>query len=418
MNNTILLCINSCLYFVTFFFMLKKKGWGVYTFVLLFYATISIGSIYLFNLDSVWSFSDITFFPLCYLFMILMLFMRPLYHYSSGKTVKLKLPNPQLMKILSWIVVIVYMIFFLQTILSSFSLSDLFNAEILAENYENKSQNVGVDDSTINIFGIFKNLFTDILWLLFMYNWIKGNKFLAIGLLFSLIVAVFTALAWGARGPIMNILLDIPFMYFVFRKSMTAKMCRIFIYSIIFFIAIALLGFVGLTIGRFEDSADFSMFDIIVYYSSSNFLQFDNYALDANGIRYGDRVFPIFRLLLGLDITGNYLDRRLVYSDMLLDDSQFSFFVGEFLLDYGPFWGFIILTLFSMLLYKGSYSRGQYSLSNLLILSLAYRICVAGFSLFPYSELGGNIALIYILVFYAFFKLAEKYQFVRFKIRK
>lgn len=415
-SNHILL-FNSLLYFFAFIFAIKKKGWGIYSFILLFYFVLSIGSIYLFNVNSVWHFNNITLFPLIYLFVTLLLFTIPIARFSLEKTNKLILPNNQAMKCLSWIVIIVYLFFFIQTILSSFTLTSFFAPDLLAENYNNKTENVGIDDNSVNIFGVFKNVFTDILWLLFMYHCLKGHKILATGLLLSLVIAVFTALAWGARAPIMTILFDIPFVYFVFRKSMSDKIRKIFLCSIIAFVSLALIGFMGLTIGRFGESERYTIFEIIAYYSSSNFLFFDNYALDANGIRYGDRVFPIFRLMLGLDITGNYIDRRLEYSQMYLDDSQFSFFVGEFVLDYGPLWGFVVLMLFSFLLSKGIQPTAkQYGFSNLLILSLIYRVCMAGFSLFPYSELGGNISLIYIFFFYLFFRYFEKHNYIKFKI--
>lgn len=413
-NFTLLL--NSLFYLFAFTYVKIKKGWGICSFVLLFYFFLSIGSIYLFNESTIWHFEDITVFPLVFLFVTILLFMRPLYSFPIEKTDNIIMPNDFFMKILSWVVICIYLVFFFHTILSSFSLTSLFNPDLLAENYDEKVGNVGVDDG-INIFGVLKNMFSDILWLLFMYHCLKGNKLLALGLLLSLVIAIFTALAWGARGPIMRILIDIPFIYFVFRRSMSIRMRKIFLISILAFVSLALIGFVGLTIGRFADDERYTMLEIITYYSSSNFLVFDNYALDANGIRYGDRVFPIFRLLLGLDITGNYIDRRLEYSHMLLDDSQFSFFVGEFMLDYGPYWGFIILMIFSYILYQGIKIKSfQCGFSNLLILSLLYRICVSGFSLFPYSEISGNLSLIYILFFYIFFKISERYNYVKFKI--
>lgn len=409
------LLLNSSFYLLAFIFTLRKKGWGICPFIILFYFCLSIGSIYLFNESTIWHFEDITILPLVFLFVTLLLFMRPLYSFSLEKTCNIKMPNDFFMRSLSWIVILIYLIFFFHTILSSFSLTSLFNPDLLAENYDEKVENVGTDDG-INIFGVLKNMFTDILWLLFMYHSLKGNKILASGLLLSLVIAIFTALAWGARGPIMRILIDIPFIYFVFRRSMSPRMRKIFLFSILAFVSLALIGFIGLTIGRFADDERYTMLEIITYYSSSNFLVFDNYALDANGIRYGDRVFPIFRLLLGLDITGNYVDRRLEYSHMLLDDSQFSFFVGEFMLDYGPFWGFIILMIFSYILYRGIKVKSfQCGFSNLLILSLLYRICVSGFSLFPYSEISGNLSLIYILFFYILFKISERYNYVKFK---
>ena len=402
-----LVCNTTC-YLGAFFYALYKKGWGIYSFSLLFYSIISIGSIYLFTLDSIWNFREITPFPLLYLFVSLMLFMRPLSKFQPNEIVNIIMPNRQFMRILSWVIFFVYLGLFLQFIATS-SFSGILNADVLASNYEDKVSKVGMDDNSVNIFGVLKNMFSSIVWLIFIYNWIKGEKKLTAALLFALMSSLLFSLTQGSRGGIMRLFVDIPFIYFVFSDFLPKRKKKIFLMSIIVFVLFALIGFWSLTIGRFGDKTSYSLLDIIVYYSSSNFLMFDNYALDANGIRYGDRVFPLIRLLLGLDITGNYVNRRMAFSNMLLDDSQFSTFVGEFTLDFGPIWGFVILLLFSALLYQGVKHKYRFGFSNILILLLVFKIVIGGYSLFPYSEVGGNLELIYVLFFYILFKYFERY---------
>lgn len=58
-------------------------------------------------------------------------------------------------------------------------------------------------------------------------------------------------------------------------------------------------------------------------------LVFNNYGMDANGIRYGDRTAPLIRKLLGLKTSTNYYERRFVYSKMLVNDSYFITFIGD-----------------------------------------------------------------------------------------
>ena len=69
------------------------------------------------------------------------------------------MPDDMVMSMISVVVIIVYLCFFFQTILSNFSLSNLFDPMTLAENYETKSDNVGYNDGKVNIFGILKNIF-------------------------------------------------------------------------------------------------------------------------------------------------------------------------------------------------------------------------------------------------------------------
>lgn len=403
-ESTAILIVNSLLYIVTFAIYQKRtKTFQLGSFVLLFYSLISIGSIFLYNIDSVWTFEEITVFPLIYLYIVLMISFYPVLKFSNKGICDIKMPDGIAMNVISIIVIIVYLCFFFQTILSNFSLSGLFDPATLVENYETKTDNIGYDDGKINIFGILKNFFNSILWILFMYNWIQKKKILVIGVLVAIIISVFTSLAWGARGPLMFIILQIPFAYLVFSPLMTQKMRKQYILTVAGFVIFIFAGGAALTIGRFDDAANFTIVDILLYYASSNFIKFDNFVLDVGGCRYGDRVFPLIRLLLGLDTAGDYKTRRLLYPNLKIDDSQFTFFVGEFVIDFGPILAFLIISFFAIFFFKRLSSK-KYDLGTILLLSLVYNIIVVGFTLFPYSELGGNISILYTVFWIFVFK--------------
>ncbi|OKZ14257.1 MAG: hypothetical protein BHV75_00015 [Bacteroides oleiciplenus] len=403
-ESTAILIVNSLLYIVTFAIYQKRtKTFQLGSFVLLFYSLISIGSIFLYNIDSVWTFEEITVFPLIYLYIVLMISFYPVLKFSNKGICDIKMPDGIAMNVISIIVIIVYLCFFFQTILSNFSLSGLFDPATLVENYETKTDNIGYDDGKINIFGILKNFFNSILWILFMYNWIQKKKILVIGVLVAIIISVFTSLAWGARGPLMFIILQIPFAYLVFSPLMTQKMRKQYILTVAGFVIFIFAGGAALTIGRFDDAANFTIVDILLYYASSNFIKFDNFVLDVGGCRYGDRVFPLIRLLLGLDTAGDYKTRRLLYPNLKIDDSQFTFFVGEFVIDFGPILAFLIISFFAVFFFKRLSSK-KYDLGTILLLSLVYNIIVVGFTLFPYSELGGNISILYTVFWIFVFK--------------
>lgn len=404
MDSTILLIFNSLLYISTFFIYQKRvRDFRLGSFVLLFYSLISIGSIFLYNIDSIWIFEEITLFPLIYLYVALMISFYPVLKFSNRKVCDIKMPDEMVMNIISFLVIVIYLCFFFQTILSNFSLSGLFDPTMLMENYEEKSDNVGYDDGKLNIFGVLKNIFNSILWILFMYNWTQRKKVFAIGVFLAIIISVFTSLAWGARGPLVLIILQIPFVYFVFSPLMDQKMRKQYILTVVAFVAFIFVGGAALTIGRFGDKTNFTIVDIVLYYASSNFIKFDNFVLDVGGCRYGDRVFPLIRVLLGLDTAGDYKTRRLLYSNLKIDDSQFTFFVGEFVIDFGPVLAFLIILLFSVFFFKKLSSK-KYDLGTVLLLSLVYNIVVVGFTLFPYSELSGNYTILYTIFWIFVFK--------------
>lgn len=204
--STVILIINSLFYITAFvMYQIRMRTFQMGSFILLFYSLLSVGSVWLYNIDSVWTFETITIFPLVYLYIVLMISFYPLLKFSNKKMSNIKMPDDMVMSMISVVVIIVYLCFFFQTILSNFSLSNLFDPMTLAENYETKSDNVGYNDGKVNIFGILKNIFNSILWILFMYNWIQKKKLLTIGVFIAIIISVFTSLAWGARGPLVFI---------------------------------------------------------------------------------------------------------------------------------------------------------------------------------------------------------------------
>lgn len=50
-----------------------------------FYSLLSVGSVWLYNIDSVWTFETITIFPLVYLYIVLMISFYPLLKFSNKK---------------------------------------------------------------------------------------------------------------------------------------------------------------------------------------------------------------------------------------------------------------------------------------------------------------------------------------------
>ena len=389
--STVILIINSLFYITAFvMYQIRMRTFQMGSFILLFYSLLSVGSVWLYNIDSVWTFETITIFPLVYLYIVLMISFYPLLKFSNKKMSNIKMPDDMVMSMISVVVIIVYLCFFFQTILSNFSLSNLFDPMTLAENYETKSDNVGYNDGKVNIFGILKNIFNSILWILFMYNWIQKKKLLTIGVFIAIIILVF-------------IIMQVPFVYFVFSPLMSQEMRRKYLFTVAAFVILIFVGGAALTLGRFNDAADFTIMDIVLYYASSNFIKFDNFVLDVGGCRYGDRVFPLIRVLLGLDTAGDYKTRRLLYPNLKVDDSQFTFFVGEFVIDFGPILAFIIISLAAYYFYKKIITN-EYDFGTILILSLAYNIVVIGFTLFPYSEISGNLSIIYTIFWIFVFK--------------
>ena len=54
-----------------------------------------------------------------------------------------------------------------------------------------------------------------------------------------------------------------------------------------------------------------------------SFLFFNNYGLDADGIRYGDRTANLFKQIIWDDTPHNYMERRDKYPHLKIDDYYF-----------------------------------------------------------------------------------------------
>lgn len=405
MSNIILIA-NFLLYLITFiFYQRKSSSFQIGSFILLFYSILACGSFFLYNSNSIWTFDEIKIFPFVYLYVALMIFFRPLMKLSNG-TANLKLPDSVFMNILSVTIIIIYGLFLIQTLSSSFSFSNMLDPSTLLENYEDKNENVDTG-GPMNVFAVLKNIFSDILWIVFMYNWITGKKTLAVGLLISIVISIIGGLAFGSRAILLSTILQIPFAYLMFRSHLSPKQRSTFLISVGSVCGVAVVALSAMTLGRFGDSVRYSMLEIVLYYSSSNFLMFNNFALDAGGCRYGDRTFPLVRVLLGMDTAGDYKTRRMIYSNLKLDDSQFSFFVGEFVLDYGPYIAMLIIVVASIFFCK-RLKKVKWDLGDVLLAFFIYRISVDGFTLFPYSEIGGNLRIIYVIIFIMTFKFFTK----------
>ena len=236
-----------------------------------------------------------------------------------------------------------------------------------------------------------------------MYNWVCGKRFLAFGLIGAIVVAIFTSLAWGSRGSLISIIMQMPFAIIVFRPLLNSRQKKQVNFTVLALLVMILMGFGALTYGRFGDNVNYTLTDIFMYYLSSNFLMFNNYIMDPGGLRYGDRVFPLLRMLFGMDTSSGFSERRLLFPRLIIDDSQFTFFVGDFCLDFGLVFTFLFFLFFAAVLYK-VFKKKVYDMGDVLLGLLWYNILFFGFTLFVYAEKGGNIRLLYLLFFIYLFK--------------
>ena len=399
---------------VTIYFYQKKKRFFDAGSVLLFsYLFYSIMSLLLYNYPFfIFTFQPIRLFPFIYLYLMLLLTAIPILKYDQNQIQEIQKPSHNLFNAISIIFIITSLIQ-LPTIISDFKVSivelltvssggqDLYNEAM------DNSYSTG-DGSIANLAAIVSNSYGYFGILLFFYYLTleNRNKFILIGLFFSVITSLFTYISLGQRGPIVEIFFSMIITYFALKKFMTPKVNKIIKFIGISLIAITSIPIIALTNSRFEDNLDGSLSSVYYYVGQEN-LYFNNYGLDNGGIRYGDRTFPLFKRMLGFEnIPNNFWERREKYPELEINDEVFIGFIGDFTLDFGPVPATLILIIFTLIvLRKTRIWDGEILFHQLILIHFVMSVCmVGGMKLYPFSDTGGNLQLIFYFLAYLTFK--------------
>jgi oligosaccharide repeat unit polymerase len=281
-------------------------------------------------------------------------------------------------------------------------------AELYRESMKNNEDSgVGISNIASIINGAFSNL--SVLFLFYSFTLPKRNKYLITGLIIAVVINVMGGVSSGQRTDVVLKCLTILFTYFLMRNFMHStvrKYVRMAMVVILICIAVPVL---LITIGRFSSTnkVDDHTFYSLEWYYGQSFLFFNNYGLDADGIRYGDRTANLFKQIIWDDTPHNYMERRDKYPHLKIDDYYFYTFIGDFTIDYGPIVGTLILVFFSFWFVWGTREReGELLFHQLILLFFVVCVCAQGTTyLFSFSDVSGGINLITFLLTYCYFKL-------------
>lgn len=415
MNNLILI-FNAILYIGTFiFYQKKKKNFDIGSIILLSYSLIAIIGINLFN-HPLSHFKDLTFFPFVYLYFVLMIVGYPIFKIENSKISEIQEPTKLWINTFSLIVILAICISS-ESLITNFNNGFFLifkNADYVQLAYQDSHENIDkLGDGNFSIINVLSTMFSDFSPMLFFYylSRKKRNKIICWGLAFTIIVTLIGSISQAARGNLVRIMLNLSFAYLFFYRNMADKTKKIFRYIIIIFCSLITIPFLIITFGRFQgekDSNDSAEY-FAEYYFAQSFLNFNNYGLDAGGVRYGDRTFPLFKEILGMETANNYNKRMGKYKNMKMNESYFSTYVGEFTLDFGPFVALISFVLFAIICRKKLRIKKVCKFSQYILCYFVFNVCV-GIFLFQYADIGGNLKIILYILLYIFFKIDYIHQ--------
>lgn len=407
--NSNLLILNIVLWVLMLIWYLKKyKHFGAGGLLISAFIFYSVCSYPIF-FDTEWNyfFKDLKLFPLLLHVVLIVISFIPIFKWDGMKVNEIKVHNYSFIKLVCWFFVIctIMRVGDLTTIYSGIMEmmagggADVYN-ETMSESLHN-SGNRGIS----NVFSIFSNLLYGICTLFFFFLLMKKerNKFLIWLLVISFIISILIPIAISQRGPALNRALLFLGTYFIMKDYLPKKITKIVSVSFITIGVLLLVPILYITFARFEDRGALNS---LCYYFGEQNIYFNNYALDNNGIRYGDRVFPMFKEMLGFEnIPADFWERRFKYPHLKINDEVFIGYVGDLFLDFGPIIASLIIIIYSWFcVSKLKIKNGVLYLYQLLPINILMHICLfGGLFLFPYAD-GGNLELMMYILMYLVLK--------------
>lgn len=417
MDDKTILVINFLIWLISLIAYYKmRKRCTVGVFVLLLYTTISYIAISLFlnPLGRGLFTPHVTMWPFVLLWGMILISMYPIFRWESIKVTEICLPNIRYVKYLCVGVVIlcvIKIISLIPDVRQGVLMMASGNDNSIVENYINSTKERLSHVSAIsgkgsfNILAILTNQAKAIapiltfLYLLYPAN--QRNKLITFGLLISLMTNPLAGIARSSRVGILVEILTVLFIFLLFRpflnRKLSKKIIKVgFLISAPFVIVLMIISF-----SRFGENASFQ-YD---RYFAESVLVFDGYCTDAGGTREGNITAPLLRVTAGQKAL-NEKQMRWKYRNMKMDNSRFSTFVGDFVLDWGVIPSIIIFIVFSIIFSTLLKPRRRLYFSELFILYLVLRFNI-GYFQYLLAGIDGNLTSLLLIALYFIFKFKK-----------
>lgn len=419
--NNVILCFNAVIWIVTLIYWIWKKSISnIGVIVLLLYTFISCASCHLFSHPDMMGFyeDNVYVVPFIYLYVILLLLIYPFLKMDYNRVEELKLPSKKIIEPIC-VFIIVCALYQLITGLPDVKqgltliLLDSSNAidayiDTTEANMERKALS-----GSFSLIGFLVTTGMNFSMLFFFLYILYPNK--NIKILIGLIVAVMAnpimSVASGSREKVVITLLVFCFMFLLLRPFISSKIRRIITVVSATFFSLLLLFFVIISFARARGDIDNVLLGFESYFGMS-FLHFDQKCFYAGGTREGNLVSPLLNVILGGQ-TYSQEALRDKYASLGVDNGIFYTFVGDFVLDYGPFIAFVVLVIFACFCRRIYRVNNIWSAGHIVLCYILLKL-LSGFYLHQYSGVGGNLLLIELFIFYKIFMYRKNRNLIPF----
>lgn len=412
MNNDIIisLFLFGAWFITLILYQKKKKKIDAGSFTLLMYCLYALCSIRLLFSDY-YSWNELKVAPYIYLYICSLIGMLPLLKNDITQESILYNPSMRMTDRIS-VVFIFCTLISLPSNLSGFIdgirmiMTDASSGNEIYEESTEYTRTAG--GSISNLPSVISNAFAGIgILLTFYYMTLNNrNKWIFRGLLLSCATIILAGVASGQRGPVIQPILVMIATYLMFKSKIPPLYNKaVKIFGIALLVAVS-LPIIAVTYNRF-DTASSDPLESTYYYVGQQNLYFNNYALDDNGIRYGDRTIPLFKRLLFIDnVPKNFFERRLKYPHLYVNDEVFITYVGDIAIDFGPILCFLFFLIYYFVVPRATVQyRGVLPFDKIILLHFVlYLVTNGGLKLYPYSDVGGNLKLAVYMILYVIFK--------------
>lgn len=387
--------------------------WGIGSYTLLSYILYPIiGALWFF--DPYRTYGDVEplrLFPFIYLAVLEWIALRPILHYDRNNIQEIEPPTMLFLNVFAVIYVLCTLLQ-IPHIVSNIAdglRSIMVDTAAGQDMYlESQSEDSNYDGAVANLPAIIFNIFSPLAFILFFYYLTLGKKYLwaIIGFGLCILIKSFHSLSNGQRTEVTMSAINIFVAYIALKSMLPDRIKRAVRIALICLGICIAIPFIALTISRFGEREG-GLSGGLVYYIGEAPYYFNDYALDAGGTRHGDRTCNVFKKMIGMYSPDGIFDVRETYPTLRMDDSIFSTFIGDFVLDFGGTVTAILFIIFSSLFtrFTKTNAPNRIPFHRLILLFFAMSVCMqGGMYLFNYA-FEGNLQILAILFFYSFFGL-------------
>ncbi|MBO6078448.1 MAG: oligosaccharide repeat unit polymerase [Bacteroidaceae bacterium] len=367
------------------------------------------------NPITLWDYYDyhhLTVFPFIYLFVMLIIALSPAIRYHNNPASQIEAPSSLILYVLSAIIILSALVLFPNVIanLGDGLIKLLTDTDAGKDAYEEQLKNAADSGSGIgNIPAIIFNALSEIAIFLFFYflTLKRKNVWLVAGLGFAIMVAVLQPIMAGQRSLVIYTVLTVILGFFFFKQFFSDVLRKVMRYIGIIGIGLTMIPVIAITVSRFSQYRQSTVTDYVNWYIGQGNIYFNNYALDDNGIRYGDRTLNLVKRVISSNASDNFVERRDTFSNLYVNDDIFTTFVGDFAIDYGPVLAFLIFVVFNAwVLFRTRVQDGKIKIQQAILLYFTMCVCMqGGMTLFTFADTANlkmfcMFALYFYLVFY------------------